>query len=86
MIKKLIVSGIAALAIGGGIAIAAPANATPPCQQNWELKSDGLCHPYYSTGGLPHCHPNPDPNGDSYMICDRPQTPESIWGEGQGWE
>jgi hypothetical protein len=75
----------ASIAAGVGLGLAAPASATPPCQQNWELKSDGLCHPYYSTGGLPGCIENPDPNGDSMFICGS-SRPADIWGEGHGWQ
>lgn len=67
----IVIGGVVALGIASGVGFAAPASATPPCQVNWELKSDGQCHPYYSTGpGVQYCHPNPDPNGGSYMICD----------------
>ncbi|MBY0288615.1 MAG: DUF732 domain-containing protein [Mycobacteriaceae bacterium] len=73
MMKRLFLIAIAAAAIGG-TAITASANATPPCQTNWELKSDGLCHPYYSTpinGYDPY-----DPSGDGFL---RGLGPDSSW-------
>jgi hypothetical protein len=63
--KKTILGGIAAGTVALSVAVAGPANATPPCQVNWELKSDGLCHPYYSTpinGYDPY-----DPSGKGWL-------------------
>jgi hypothetical protein len=71
--KKLLMAALAAAAIGG-IAVAAPASATPPCQTNWELKADGYCHPYYSTpinGYDPY-----DPSGKGWL---RGLGPDSSW-------
>ena len=73
MMKKLLLSTLAAATIAG-YAVAPPANATPPCQVNWELKSDGLCHPYYST---PINGYNPyDPSGEGFL---RGFGPDSSW-------
>lgn len=73
MMKRLLLTALAAGAIGSFVA-AAPASATPPCQINWELKSDGVCHPYYSTptnGYDPY-----DPSGDGFL---RGLGPDSSW-------
>lgn len=68
--KMIVISGAVALGIANAAAFAAPASATPPCQLNWELKSDGQCHPYYSTGpGVQYCHPTTDENGWVDMNC-----------------
>ena len=71
--KKILLT-ILAVAGAGSIGITAPANATPPCQINWELQSDGLCHPYYSTpanGYDPY-----DPSGQGFL---RGYGPDSSW-------
>ena len=65
MMKKFLIAAIAAAAVTGCIASATPANATPPCQVNWELKSDGLCHPYYSTPN--HGYDPYDPSGKGWL-------------------
>jgi hypothetical protein len=73
MMKRLLLTALAAAAIGG-IAVASPASATPPCQTNWELGSDGYCHPYYSTptnGYDPY-----DPSGKGFL---RGFGPDSSW-------
>lgn len=75
MMTRLLMAALAAAAIGG-IAVTAPASATPPCQVNWELKSDGQCHPYYSTpinGYDPY-----DPSGQGFL---RGYGPDSSWEE-----
>jgi hypothetical protein len=66
MMKRLLLTALAAVAVGG-IAVAAPASATPPCQVNWKLESDGQCHPYYSTPGN-GCDPY-DPSGQGFLGC-----------------
>jgi opacity protein-like surface antigen len=72
MMKRLLLAALAAAAI----ASAAPANATPPCQVNWELKSDGLCHPYYSTPINGYDPFTPDPDGQGFL---RGLGPDSGW-------
>ena len=47
-LKRLLLTTLAAGAVGAFMG-AAPATATPPCQVNWELNSEGVCEPYYST-------------------------------------
>lgn len=72
-IKTILIGALAAVALGG-LAPAAPANATPPCEINWELKADGYCHPTYSTpinGYDPY-----DPSGDGFL---RGFGPDSSW-------
>ncbi|QFS90936.1 hypothetical protein FIV07_09255 [Mycobacterium sp. THAF192] len=74
--KFVLLSVLSAIATGG-IAFAQPANATPPCQTNWELKADGVCRPIYSvpTNGYdPY-----DPSGQGFL---RGLGPDSTW-EGQ---
>lgn len=74
--KRLPLTALTAAVIGG-IAVTAPASATPPCQINWELKSDGQCHPIYST---PTNGYNPyDPSGDGFL---RGLGPDSSWESG----
>lgn len=74
--KRLLLTVLSAIAIGG-TGVAGQANATPPCQLNWELKSDGQCHPIYSTpinGYDPY-----DPSGDGFL---RGLGPDSSWESG----
>lgn len=47
--NKTLAAGFAAAFSLGSLMGAGTANATPPCQTNWELESDGACHPIYST-------------------------------------
>lgn len=71
--KRRLVTVLAVAAIGG-VLTPVSANATPPCQTNWELKSDGLCHPYYSmpiNGYDPY-----DPSGKGFL---RGLGPDSSW-------
>jgi hypothetical protein len=75
--KKLLMAAMAAAAYAG-IATATPANATPPCEVNWSLGSDGYCHPIYSTpinGYDPY-----DPSGEGFL---RGLGPDSSWDDGQ---
>lgn len=74
--KTLLLTVLSAIAIGG-ICFAQAANATPPCQTNWELKSDGVCRPIYS---VPTNGYNPyDPSGEGFL---RGLGPDASW-EGQ---
>ena len=71
--KTLLLTVLSAIAIGG-ICFAQAANATPPCQTNWELKSDGVCRPIYSvpTNGYdPY-----DPSGEGFL---RGLGPDASW-------
>ncbi|WP_445170589.1 DUF732 domain-containing protein [Mycolicibacterium sp. Dal123E01] len=74
---KTLLGAMLATAAIGGVAVAAQASATPPCQLNWELGSDGQCHPYYSTptnGYDPY-----DPSGQGFL---RGLGPDSSWESG----
>src|SRR5690349_14527333 len=76
MMKRLFVTALVAVAIGG-VFVAAPAGATPPCQLNWDIGSDGQCHPIYSApinGYDPY-----DPSGQGFL---RGYGPDSSWEEG----
>ncbi|OBY28994.1 hypothetical protein [Mycolicibacter kumamotonensis] len=54
-----------AASVVGGIVAAVPATATPPCQVNWKLNSNGVCEPYYSvpTNGYNPYGPSPESVG-----------------------
>lgn len=73
--NRLLSTALAAAAVViGGVAVDAPAGATPPCRTNWDLGPDGQCRPIYSTpinGYDPY-----DPSGDGFL---RGFGPDSSW-------
>lgn len=71
--KRLMLTALAVTAIGSTAGIA-PANATPPCQTNWVLESDGQCHPIYGTP-INGYDPS-DPSGKGWL---RGFGPDSSW-------
>lgn len=76
--NRLLLTALAAAAVAiGGVAVDAPAGATPPCRTNWDLGPDGQCRPIYSTpinGYDPY-----DPSGDGFL---RGFGPDSSWESG----